>query len=306
MIIEEQKMSQKAIVLTPKKVSWLISDNTITVNFDGQTTMLARSDAYADKLIKALKEKDLEAIPTLISAAKRIEKFSHGKFQVRDGMIMIDGQEAPEVIGAKIKSFADQGLPYEPLVKFTQKLQLNPSSNSLKQLYSFLERNRITINENGDCILYKKVNHNMTDCHTGTIHNGVGDVIKMKRNKVDENPNNHCSSGYHVAAWQYAANFGDGVMLEVVVNPKNVVSVPNDYNCQKIRVCEYKVLRIVSKESSDELRLKNGAGLGKTADILPGCEECGGVEDLDDNNLCMNCSPGCSDCGEFDCEGNCY
>jgi hypothetical protein len=285
-----------------KKMSWLISDNTITVNFDGQTTMLSRSDAYADRLIKALKAKDLEAIPTLISAAKRIEKFSHGKFQVRDGKIMIDGQEAPEVLGAKIKSFADQGLPYEPLVKFAQKLQSNPSSNSLNQLYSFLEHNRITINEDGDCILYKKVNHDMTDCHTGTIHNGVGETIKMNRNKVDDNPNNHCSSGYHAAAWEYAANFQDGVMLEVVVNPRDVVSVPNDFSSQKMRICAYKVLRIVSKESLEELRLKNGSKLGKNADILPtdeGCENCGAEDDLDENGLCLNCSPGCSECGEF-------
>ena len=60
MMIEEQKTTAKQIAPPQKKVTWLISDNTITVNFDGQTTMLSRSDAYADRLIKALKEKDLE------------------------------------------------------------------------------------------------------------------------------------------------------------------------------------------------------------------------------------------------------
>ena len=64
------------------KISWLISDNTVTVNYDGKTHMLARSDAYSNLLIKALKEQDFDSIPTLLSAAKRIEKFSHGRFQV--------------------------------------------------------------------------------------------------------------------------------------------------------------------------------------------------------------------------------
>lgn len=33
------------------------------------------------------------------------------------------------------------------------------------------------------------------------------------------------------------------MIVEVLINPKNVIAVPRDYNAQKMRVCEYKVIR---------------------------------------------------------------
>lgn len=240
--------------MTDKKVSWLISDNTVTVNYDGQTHMLARTDAHANLLIKALKERDFDSIPTLISAAKRIEKFSHGRFQVRDGDILIDGQVAPPVLGRKIKEFSEQGLPYEPLVKFAQKLQRNPSHRATQHLYEFLEKNNHPITENGNFIAYKKVRENWMDIHSGTMDNSIGNIVSMPRNKVDEDPNRTCSSGLHCANWEYASGFGSGRMLEVEVDPADVVAIPIDYNQSKMRVCKYKVLSEVQQELVGALR----------------------------------------------------
>jgi hypothetical protein len=259
MMIEEQKITAKTIAPPQKKMSWLISDSTVTVNFDGQTTMLSRSDAYADRLIKALKEKDLEAIPTLISAAKRIEKFSHGKFQVRDGKILIDGEEAPPMLGRKIKDFADQGLKYEPLILFAQKLQSSPSKRVLDHLYQFLEKNNFVISENGNFLAYKRVRDDFMDFYTGTMDNSVGNTVKMARNKVDENENRTCSTGLHCCGFSYLQHYhnGSGHILEVEVDPKDVVAIPVDYERSKMRVSSYKVLRVVKEESLDLLRNTN-------------------------------------------------
>jgi hypothetical protein len=258
-----------------RKVSWLISDNTVTVNFDGKTHMLPRTDAYAKLLIKALKEKNFDQVPDLVSAAKRIEKFSHGHFQVRDNQILIDGQVAPAILGKKIKEFADQGLPYEPLVKFAQKLRNNPSKRALDHLYEFLEQNNFTITESGSFIGYKKIRDDWTDKATGTFDNSVGNSISMPRNEVDEDPDHTCSYGLHVSNWEYQANFGAGRTIEVEVNPADVVAIPRDYNGSKIRVCAYRVLSEIEVERTEVLR-----------------------ED-DSDEVCLDCS--CRACGNDNC-----
>lgn len=260
-----------------KRLSWLASDNTITVNLDGETHMLARTDAYSEKLIAALKAKDFDVIPTLISAAKRIEKFSDGKFKVIDGKILVDGVEAPTALGNKIKQFADEGLPYIPLVRFAQKLNLNPSNKSVNSLFSFIEKNDIMIAENGNIVLYKKVRSDFKDCHSGTYDNSVGNIVKMPRNKVEDDPNKGCSAGLHVANFNYAKVFQDGIMLEVEVNPKDVVSVPYECSLAKMRVCEYKVLRVVNKENTDILYDPK-----KYEDVDPN-------EEIDYNEYCDGC-----------------
>ena len=49
-------------------VSWLITDQNITVNYDGQTHTLSREDGMADDLIAAIKEDRKEDIPILVNA----------------------------------------------------------------------------------------------------------------------------------------------------------------------------------------------------------------------------------------------
>ena len=266
--------------MTNNRVSWLISDNTITVNYDGQIHMLQRSDAYAPKLIQALKDKNFDEVPNLVSAAKRIETFSKGTFQVRDGEILVDGVAAPTVLGRKIKDFADAGLPYEPLVKFAQNLRKNPSDRAINHLYQFLEKNDHPITDNGNFIAYKKVREDFKDVHSGTFDNSVGKVVEMARSMVNEDPEQTCSYGLHVANFSYARDFySGGKMLEVEVNPADVVAIPVDYNQSKMRVCKYKVLGVIHEELSSPLRVTNIA-------------EDQAVDCCDDD--CFDC---CDDCG---------
>lgn len=79
-----------------------------------------------------------------------------------------------------------------------------------------------------------------TDKHTGKMQIQLGFPVMQKRGKCDSNPGKECSHGLHVGATSYVNNFGSNgdVILVCLVNPANVVSVP-DYDKTKIRVCEY-------------------------------------------------------------------
>jgi len=263
---------------TVTRVNWIKTDQNITVNYNGETHILSLTDSLAPKLLEALRNREYDKIPALVSKAKQIEASSGGKFVVRDNQIFVDNVAAPAALGKKILQFCDEGLPHEPLVEFARNLQKNPSFRSVQQLFSFLEKNDHPITDNGCFIAYKKVRSDFKDVHSGTFDNSVGQVVEMPRNQVNEDPNQTCSAGLHVANFDYASNFyAGGVMLEVEVNPADVVAVPTDYNESKMRVCRYKVLSVVEQEVSTPLRVT------KPAPVVTHCDEdCDCEEEEDD------------------------
>jgi hypothetical protein len=277
-----------------QKVNWTITDRNVSVNYDGQTHIVPRTDALADRLIKAVRENRVSEIPALVSAAKRIEVFSKGNFVVKDGRVHVNGVPAPQVLSDKIIRFSNDGLPFQPLLKFAENLQANPSYRAVNELFTFLEKNDHPLTENGNFIAYKRVRSSFKDIHSNTMDNSVGNLVEMPRNQVNEDSNQTCSHGLHVANWTYAhTQFashdpGSDVMLEVEVNPADVVSIPVDYNNSKMRVCKYKVLGVVTTPFDETTALRV---------VDPSHSFDSGFEDLqeedEDLRACDNCGADC-------------
>jgi hypothetical protein len=307
------------------KVNYIITDHNITVNYQGQTHIVPRTDKLADQLIQAIRDKRTDLIPNFVSNAKRVENFGKGNFTVKDDKIFIKGQQAPEVLSRKIIDFTNQGLPHEPLLKFAENLLKNPSFRAVNELFQFLEKNNHPITDNGCFIAYKKVRSDFKDGWTGTIDNSPGLTVEVPRNAVDEDATRTCSNGLHVANWDYANNkysAGAGaLMLEVEVNPADVVAVPVDYDSAKMRVCRYVVLGVVDKEHSEDVVLRPTTSTGYPScdghDRDEGaCDSCGEVDCYDrecEGEECDECgsiycideecldADRCSSCGEVDC-----
>lgn len=279
-----------------KRVNWTITDNNVSVNYDGQTHIVPRADALADRLIKAVKENKLAEIPALVDAAKRIEVYSKGNFVVRDGRVVVNGVPAPEVLSNKIIRFSNEGLPFQPLLRFAENLQANPSFRAVNELFTFLEKNDHPLTENGNFIAYKRVRSTFKDIHSNTMDNSVGNVVEVNRNQVDEDSSRTCSHGLHVANWTYAhTQFashdpGSDIMLEVEVNPADVVAIPADYNNAKMRVCKYKVLGVVTTpfDPSTVLRVVDPSYTPPNDFDCPSCDN-EGCEDCEEVEACTYC-----------------
>ena len=77
----------------------------------------------------------------------------------------------------------------------------------------------------------------------GKIYNGIGEYILVSRNQVCDDKEIGCSSGLHAGSVKYATEFGSrGKVVIVEINPCDVVSIPTDCNCEKLRTCAYKVV----------------------------------------------------------------
>ncbi|MBN1183457.1 MAG: hypothetical protein JXB49_14285 [Bacteroidales bacterium] len=80
-----------------------------------------------------------------------------------------------------------------------------------------------------------------TDMHTRKMSIVLGKPVVMERKECDSDPAVDCSYGLHCGATAYVERFGNNgrsIILACLVNPANVVAVPN-YDHSKMRVSEY-------------------------------------------------------------------
>jgi len=246
-----------------EKPKFIISTTQIVITRKNQAPVfIQKTDSRFAKVVECLKKEDWENLDVILTGSlkNKILQYADGKIRVdENGDVFIgeDKEAIPAVIGKKIVEFYKEGFPIDPIVRFWVNLRKNPSHRSQTQLFGFLEANHIPIKEDGTFSAYKKVtvvDGVLMDSYSRTIDNSVGKTIKMNRAEVDDDPNRTCSKGLHVAGWDYAQGFSGDVLVEVEVNPENVVAVPTDYNNQKMRVCEYTVVNVCHEKIDEILR----------------------------------------------------
>ena len=227
---------------------------------DGNLTVILKNKAHQVIPDHTNYKLILEALPTatedelleLVDIEKAVATFSDGQVSIVNGKVMFEGEEVHGSISKRIIEFMSKGLPFEPLVKFLENLMENPSMQSQQELYDFLEHENLPITEDGCFLAYKAVNSDFKDKWKGTFDNKVGQVCEMRRAKVDDNRGRGCSAGLHAGALNYVANYGsvdagDNIVI-VKINPEDVVSVPSDCNCEKLRTCKYEVVGLYQGE----------------------------------------------------------
>lgn len=151
------------------------------------------------------------------------------------------GQPLPEAIKRRVLRLSAEGKSPNPILRFYERLQRNPSKRSVDQLFPFLEKLNIPITEDGCFLAYKSVRDDYMDAHSGTISNRPGTTVKLPRNLVSDDPREACHFGLHVGAPTYARGFSSKLMI-AKVDPEHVVCVPYDADQEKMRVCEYKII----------------------------------------------------------------
>ena len=227
---------------------------------DGNLTVILKNKAHQVIPDHTNYKLILEALPTatedelleLVDIEKAVATFTQGQVSIVNSKVMFEGEEVHGSISKRILEFMSKGLPFEPLVKFLENLMENPSMQSQQELYDFLEHENLPVTEDGCFLAYKAVRSDFKDKWRGTFDNSVGQVCEMRRAKVDDNRKVGCSQGLHAGALNYVANYGsvdagDNIVI-VKINPQDVVSVPSDCDCEKLRTCKYEVVGLYQGE----------------------------------------------------------
>jgi hypothetical protein len=283
------------------------TDGFLTVVVDGkQHTILASNPLFASA-VSAFQIKDLDALMLALDPSRKFLNLyaKYEQIEVKDGSVFVDGETISSVVADRIINFLADGIDCLPIFKFITRLQLNPSKRAVDELYTFLEHKNLPYTESGTFLAYKAVRHDFTDKHTGKFFNGVGEVLSMPRNKVDDDKNVGCSYGFHAGTLKYASEFacGSDKMVLVEIDPADVVSIPTDCEFQKLRTCRYKVVAEYERPLDEHVyesrfSTENDDDVDEEwNDDELSCSECDCCSI--DCDYC-NCCNECCDCGDFD------
>lgn len=228
--------------------------------FEGEQVAVPGDHRFYDRIVEALQNGDGKRAIELSNLGKGIvnyiRKDSEGNtlpITIVGGKVLYKDRPVNNTVCQRIIEFMVEERSPEPLILFLEKLLLNPSSHSVKQLYKFLEANNVALTERGTILAWKRVRADFTDKHSGKILNMPGTFVEVPRNEVDDDFSNECSYGLHVGSFNFVKDFSydrDDHILLLEIDPADVVSVPK-YDSTKMRVCKYYIIKEVD---GDEFR----------------------------------------------------
>lgn len=237
------------IISSTGRISTFIDNKPYTVETDHRSYQ---------KILDALKAADWSTVARLIDITSEVQKFTTGLVTIDNGSILYNDQPMENFLTDRIVSFMEKGLPFKPLLAFFSNLMQNPSNTAIEELYEFLEKGEMPITEDGCFIGLKNVQSDWFSIRGndkivpivgimnehGQLRNMVGDKLQIRRNQVCDDRNETCASGLHFCALGYLNSYSnvDGHTVMTKINPRDVVSIPIDYNNAKGRCCAYEVI----------------------------------------------------------------
>lgn len=244
---------------------------------------------------------DEATVQELVDTTKPLREFAvlSERVSIRGKKLYFDGDRIKGTVTKHIVRMVRSGdTRAAALVAFLEKVATNPSQSSRDALYRWLADREFTITSDGDFLAYKGVTREGLSInsgrawvdgveHRGQIPNAVGAVVTMPRLQVNDNREVRCSRGLHAGTWGYAHAFAQGMTLMVRINPRDVVSVPDCSQFQKLRVCRYVVVEAAECEYPEPLYAYGDEDEDRCEDCGEFTEDCrcwnGDVLDEDDD-----------------------
>jgi hypothetical protein len=257
----------------------------------GQPQVAHESHPNFDKIIEGARAGDesvVDLFDVAATAAQRFQRLSE-RVTTANGRLYLDGEEVNNTLTTQVLRFMDEDEDFMPLIRFFENVQANPNEHSREQLFEWLDRRDFTITQDGMIVGYKgvaKTEDGFESISSGTaivdgevkkgrIPNHIGAIIEMPRSEVQHDPEVGCHVGLHVGTYEYASGFARGALLEVHVNPRDVVSVPTDCDAQKMRTCRYVVVNTIDAPYSAPVIYGDREGWGEvdTDELCPICAD---------------------------------
>ena len=224
----------------------IIRDDSMTFVIDGKTYKVLKTDPVFSRVKAAHLVQDSDAIVKLLDISAGLVNYASGSVTIADGVVTWNGMEMHNAVTKRMVRMMQEEFEISDLILFLDNMMENPSKTAINELYQFMDANELPITSDGYMLAYKKVLADYTDIYSGTFDNSVGQAPTMRRGEVDDDRDRTCSTGFHFCSKDYLHSFGSngsGARVMIVkINPRDVVSIPSDYNNAKARCCDYEVV----------------------------------------------------------------
>ena len=243
-----------------KNVAYIIdrTSGSIVVYVNGKPYTVGQDHCNYETVLECLRNKEYDDIESLINIPLAIATASNGKVVIDNDLVYYNGKQIDNVIVDRILAFISENFPFEPLVLFLENLLQNPNEDTIKECYLFLETGKLPITDDGCFLAYKKVDNDLNSYHLcpdgSKLNHAIGSLIEMPRDQVNTDRHQTCSTGLHFCSLSYLSQYsgGNGRVVIVKVNPRDVCAIPSDYSNTKGRASQYVVVGEYDAEDREQ------------------------------------------------------
>lgn len=238
-------------------VPFLFVNGNLTMVLNGKSVSVGSDHPNFNAIRDGLKNKSATELLALADVSvkssevcPRAQNVTNGLVTISNGIVYYDGKEVEQCLTDEVAELQSVGMPIEGMIKFIGRLYSNMSKRARNELLAFIKRNGLTIDSEGYLIAYKAVCPDYTDKHTsenglnGSISYAIGNEVSMDRADVDDDFDAPCSQGLHAGSLTYIYCYGGGSdrIIIVKIDPADVVCIPKDSDCRKLRCCRLTVI----------------------------------------------------------------
>lgn len=255
---------------------WIMTgDGNLNIIVNNTVRQVGTDHENYAKILEGCKANDSNVVALIDAMKIKINNFDGVDFSIQDGELMFRGTPyANKVLSGKILELIDKGFKPTPLVRFLERLELNPNPRSREMLWDFLQHNGFAISDDGMIIGFKYVskvdelpadeknrlrekwpNIVYTDQFTRKLNYTPGETPFIPRHLIDvsEDGASCAKTGLHVGTFGYVNGYRHKIY--VAVDPMDVASVPKSES-QKMRVVRFKSLGEYDENQLNDKGLK--------------------------------------------------
>lgn len=247
--------------------AFMMSKTGIIVKVNGEGYTINRTHTNYNEILgevqKPAEEINWDKVKTLCNVRSSVLSYIGKNLSCENGCFVYKGNDGRQInlnnnaLALRILDSYKKGEDVGKLIAFFENLLLNPLDSAIQELFLFLEANELPLTEDGCFLAYKKVRDDYTDCHSGTFDNSIGCTVSMPRRDVNPNRKQVCSCGLHFCSKDYLKSFWGAHTMVLKINPRDVVSIPEDYNNAKGRCCKYEVIGELEENSTNLQKFAN-------------------------------------------------
>ena len=241
----------------------------LTVHFaNGDVAVWSVTNPEMPHILELCKKAKWGEIETLNNINKAI--MNSKNVIVENDTVKIDGVSVSNTntpIMKFIKILQEKGVVDSEINRikpFLENMFKNPFIDAVHEIYDYCKAMDFEITDDGCFLAYKKVRKDLGSVFdNGKTKHKIGKYTEVK--VYDTERTNVCSNGLHFCSKSYLQRYPGDVIIIVKVNPKDVVSIPVDYNFAKGRCRKYLVVGILGDKNKtlkdvDESTLDKSVG----------------------------------------------
>lgn len=254
-------------------IDYLITDDRVTIIMDGRFRSFSMSTDQGQTIADLLQAvpQDHEAIREAADIRLFIERKSFGRVAIdTDDIVRLDGEPVDYGVAQTLLHYYGRGADCTAIVKYIERVSLNPSEGIANDLYRFLKQGNLPLTPEGKIRAFKGVREDFLSFHRGSeevevldgdtieMHVGhiphvPGTILRMRREDCNLDRSNSCGKGLHACSVEYLKAFYNraAAYLIVEIDPADVTAIPDHSKDQKLRCHTLAVICQIEQEDID-------------------------------------------------------